>query len=302
MRAIEFSEYGSPEVLHVAEREAPKPRRGQVQIKVAAAGTNPADYKWRSGFLSSMVKLALPYVTGYDVAGTVSDVGPDVTGLKVGDRVVASVYNGYAEFAVADEKACAVLPDDFDFIQAAALPCPALTGVQALEVGVAPRKGNVILVTGATGGVGQWAVHAALKKGCQVIAAVRQDYFMPAMMLGAFPVIQLGAEPTDDLPKFNAVVDTVGGPLVAKLCRHVAPGGKIVCISNDPVDPEGLPVTPQGFNYDPVDGERLSRIVAAVASGAVKVPVAHCLPFDRAAEAHRLLESGAVGGRIVLTP
>src|SRR3954469_23959414 len=129
MKAIRFDRHGAPDVLELVEIDTPQPGPGQVQIRVHAAGVNPADYKWRNGFNLRYMPLPLPHIPGYDVAGIVSGVGQGVTAFAPGDWVVATVNEAYAEVAVAEATACAKLPDQVDFVQAAALPCSALTGM-----------------------------------------------------------------------------------------------------------------------------------------------------------------------------
>jgi NADPH2:quinone reductase len=300
MRVIQFDEYGPPDVLHLGERDAPIPGPGQIQIKVAAIGVNPADFKRRQGMFRVRVPVELPYVVGYDVAGIVSAVGQGVTSFRLNDRVVASVRSAYAEFAVADVKSCASLPDGFDFVTAASLPCAALTGVQMIEDAVRPREGQLVLITGATGAVGRFATHAAVELGAKVVAAVRPAYFAEAKQLGAHEVLSLEGSEPKGLP-FDHVADTVGGPAAAKLCRHLAPGGSIITVSTTPIDPTGLSATPTFFAYR-AEGSRLARLLEEVAAGAIDMPIARRLPLTSAAEAHRLMESGGLRGKIILEP
>ncbi len=302
MKAIEFDDYGPPEVLHIADVETPEAGPGQVQLRVAAASVNPADVKWRSGALRSFssVALTLPHIVGYDVSGTVLSAGPGVNRFRPGDRIVTALPKaGYAEVAVAEEAACAHLPDDVDFVQAAALPCAALTGVQMVERAIAPHRGETILITGATGAVGRFALAAALDMGTRVIAAVRPAYVDEALQLGAHQVILLDG--SADAPQVDHVADTVGGPEVASLCRNVKPGGKIVTVSTTPIDPQGLPSPVEFFAYTR-EGERLARIVEDIARGKCSMPVVRRFPLASAAAAHRLMEAGGVGGKIVLEP
>jgi NADPH2:quinone reductase len=300
MRVIQFDTYGAPEVLHLAEVDTPNAGSDQIQVRVAAAGVNPADFKWREGMFRERVPLRLPHVVGYDVAGTVNAVGPGVTSFQLRDRVVGSVRSGYAEFAIADEKACAHVPDGFDLATAASLPCAGLTGVQMIEDGVGLRKGQTVLITGATGAVGRFAVHAALALGARVVAAVRPTYFDEARRLGAHEVISLEGGNRAVL-SFDHVADTVGGPDVAKLCRYIAPGGSIITVSTTPIDPTGLSAKPTFFAYR-TDGARLRQIIEEVAAGDITMPIARRLPLASAAEAHRLMERGGLGGKIILEP
>jgi NADPH2:quinone reductase len=300
VRVMQFDEYGAPDVLCLAEADAPNPASGQIQIRVAAIGVNPADFKWRQGMFRERVPLKLPHVVGYDVAGLVSAVGEGVTSFQLEDRVVASVRSAYAEFAVANVRASAHLPDGYDFVTAASLPCAALTGVQMIEDGVRPRRAQSVLITGATGAVGRFAVHAAVGLGARVIAAVRPTYFEAARRLGAHDVVSLEGEGREDLT-FDHVADTVGGPAVANLCRHLAPGGSIITVSTTPIDPTGLSAIPTFFAYR-TEGSGLGRILAEVASGEIEMPIARCLPLTSASAAHCLMESGGLGGKIILVP
>ncbi len=299
MRVMQFNEYGGPEVLHLAEADVPLPGAGQIQIQVAAIGVNPADFKWRQGMFRERVTLRLPHVVGYDVAGIVSAIGPGVTSFQVKDRVAATLRAAYAEFAVADTKACARLPQDFDFVTAASLPCAALTGVQMIEEGVSPRQAQTLLLTGATGAVGRFALQAALKLGAHVVAAVRPKYFDEALRLGAHETIDL----EDGHPHlcFDHVADTVGGPAVARLCRQLVPGGSIMTVATTAIDPAGLPATPTFFAYR-ADGSRLERILQQVAAGELEMPIAERLPLTSAAVAHSLMEQGGLRGKIILEP
>jgi len=298
MKAIQFERHGPPEVMELVELETPAPGAGQIQIRVAAAGVNPADYKWRNGFNLRYYPLPLPHVPGYDVAGEVSAIGDGASGFAVGDRVAATVNGAYAEYAVADAAACAAIPDGVDFAQAAALPCPALTGVEMMEEGVAPSEGQTVLVTGATGGVGRFAALAARRLGTRVIVAVRDEYAEEARSLGFREVISFDEALPDDL-SFDHVADTVGGERVARLCSKLAAGGRIITVATTPIESAGLPAEPKVFGYHP-DGERLGRILKDIATGDMVMPIAKTMPLVSAAQAHEVMEQGGVGGRIVL--
>jgi NADPH:quinone reductase len=300
MRVIQFDSYGTPDVLYLAEVDTPTATAGQIRLQVAAVGVNPADFKWRQGMFREIVPLQLPHVVGYDVAGIVDAVGPGVSLFHKGDRVVATVRAGYAEFALADETAVTRLPAGIDFATAASLPCAALTGVQLIEDGVRPRKRQTVLITGVTGAVGRFALHAALALEAHVVAAVRPTYFDEARKLGAHDVIAIGDKNTSDL-SFDYVADTVGGTDVARLCRHLSPGGTITTVSTTPIDPTGLSATPTFFSYH-MDAARLGQLIDDVATGKIVMPIARRLPFASVCEAHRLLESGGLRGKIILEP
>jgi NADPH:quinone reductase-like Zn-dependent oxidoreductase len=307
MRAMQFAEFGPPEVLQLTEVPKPAPTPGMVVLRVRASGINPADYKWRSGWVNASVPdmpVRLPQIPGYDVAGTVEAVGEGVTGIAIGDRIVAMLdhvgKSGYAEFAAVLADHAVPIPDAMDFVTAAALPCAGLTGVQLIEDFIKPTAGQTILVTGAVGSCGRFAVYAAIGLGARVVAAVRASAAAEAKALGASEVIVLGEEDWTAAP-FDHVADTVGGKEVAKLCRHVRPGGSIGTVATTPIDPQGLPSAPSFFavHNDPA---RLSALARDVAAGKLLVPIAKILPLEAAAQAHRLLEAGGVGGKLILQP
>ena len=306
MRAIGLVEFGAPEVLHPIELPKPEAGPGMVLIRVKASGLNPADYKWRNGMITAMLPdlhLSFPHVLGYDIAGTVEEIGAGVTGIAPGARVVAMLDHiqkgGYAEYAAVPAEHAVPIPEKMDFATAAALPCAGLTGVQLVEEFIQPKAGETVLITGALGGCGRFAVFAALGLGARVISAVRASHVAEAKALGASQVIVLGEDWTG--APFDHVADTVGGPEVAKLCRHVKPDGLIRTVATTPIDPEGLPSAPVfvAVHNDPA---RLGALARSVAAGELPVPIAKRLKLEDAAQAHRLLEAGGVGGKLILEP
>jgi NADPH:quinone reductase-like Zn-dependent oxidoreductase len=304
MRAVVFDQYGGPEVLHPAEVPDPVAGPGQLLVKIAAAAVNPADYKWRSGMFAQMVPLQLPHIVGYDVAGSVLAVGDGVTGFAVGDRVAAMLNavtkGGYAQMVALDAATAARLPDGLDFARAAAVPCACLTGAQAIDEAIQPTAGQTVLVTGATGSVGLVGMLTAIRRGARVIAAVRPRHAEAARAHGAAEVIALGEEDWQGGP-FDHVLDTVGGDAVAKLCRHLKPGGRICTVSTTPIDPAGLAAQPQFFGVHP-DGQRLRALLEDVSAGRIPITIAKRLPLTEAAQAQRMVEAGGLSGKVILEP
>lgn len=301
MKAVIQQCYGPPDVLHLAEVAEPVAGPGEIKIAVAAAAINPADYKWRSGELRQYSELVFPQVLGYDVAGTVCAVGHRVTGFAVVDRVVGMVDHrrkgGYAEYAVVAPEACAQLPATLDIALAAAIPTPGLTGVQLIKEFICPQPGERVLITGACGAVGRFAVYAASQLGVHVVAGVRETQRQNATGMGVQEVIVIGEPYTG--AAFDHVADTVGGADVAALCRQVKPAGRIRTVATTPIDPASLPSVPE-FVALHADAQQLADLVSAVSGGAIPFTVARRLPPSRAAEAHRLMEMGGLPGKIVL--
>jgi NADPH2:quinone reductase len=301
MRVIEFSQYGPASVLQQADRPLPEPSSGQLRIKVHAVGVNPADTKWRSGMMQSFSPKTLPLVVGYDIAGVVDAIGPDVTGFAQGDRVFTALtmtMGGYAEYVLSDASWLARIPAELDFAAAATLPTPGLTGFQLIEEHVRPASGSLVLVTGATGAVGRLATFAAKRLGATVVAAVRASQRDEALAAGADHTIVLGEDDWSGVP-FDHVADTVGGNAAAKLCTHLAPNGTIHTVAMPPLSGEELPVPAQFVAVHP-DPAKLEEIGGLLAKVAFSLPIVRQLPLAEAAEAHSLVEAGGAGGKVVL--
>jgi NADPH:quinone reductase-like Zn-dependent oxidoreductase len=304
MRVVQFADYGPPDVLQLAEVATPDPRPGQVRIHVTASAVNPADYNWRSGMFREFLSVPLPHVLGYDVAGTVDALGEGVTGFQPGDRVVclldAMRKGGYAEYAVAEAAHVAKVAEGLSLELAATLPTAGLTGVQQILERVRPQPGETVLVTGAVGAVGRIALQTARQLGVRVVAAVRAQQRDLAVSLGASDVIVLGEATAPGL-QFDHVADTVGGEQVAALCRLLKPGGRIITVATTPIDPQGLAAKPEFIAVHP-DGPQLAALGEQVANGAISVAAPRILPLAEAAQAHRLVEAGGLGEKIVLRP
>jgi NADPH2:quinone reductase len=299
MKAIIFDTYGGPEVLRLAQVPDPVPQAGELLIRVRAVGVNPADGKWRAGYLHQFVPLTFPHLGGYDVAGEV--IGGE--GLAAGTRVCAMIdqfrTGAYAELTIAVPEQLAILPDGMDFATGAALPTPGLTAVQAIDDVLGVSAGHRVLVTGATGAVGRYCVRAAKEAGATVVAGVRDSQRGEAQALGADEVIVLGG--TYAGPPFDRIADTVGGEVVAPLCQAVKPDGRIVTLATTPIPADGVPVEIVFYGVHP-DSAQLSRVIGWAASGAVPVPIAAKLPLAEAAEGQRRVDAGGAGGKIILEP
>lgn len=304
MKVVQFSEYGAPEVLQVAEAPVPATPSGAVRVRVRAAAVNPADTKWRAGLFRTMSDIQLPHVVGYDIAGEIEAIGDGVGGLSLGDRVFAKLdpvtKGGYAEYVVLPASSAVPMPVELDFATAAAIPTAGLTGTQMIESYAQPEIGAVVLVTGAVGAVGRFAVLAARKRGLRVVGAVKPAQADEARALGVDDVLLLGA-PSWEGPAFDVVLDTIGGAAAGQLCRHLAPGGRIFTAATTPIEAPSLATTPV-FVMIQGDPARLADLARAVAAKEISIPIARRLPLDRAAEAHRLVEAGGTGGKVILEP
>jgi len=295
MRAAVVRTFGGPEAVEVVEREVPEPGAGQVRIKVAGATLNPVDLGVRGGFFGGAGKeLGL----GWDVAGTVDAVGAGGS-WSVGQRVVA-LYHGltkdlgtHAEYVVVDADAVAEAPVSVDAIHAATLPLNALTAVQALDL-LELVPGQSLLVAGAAGAVGGFAVQLASRQGVSVTGLARagDEEFVRSLGAAEFTTAPgAGA--------YDAVLDTA--VLGEAALEWVRDGGAYVGVR-----PGAHPGSVRGVRTGSVsvtaDGARLAELVGLVDEGVLTLRVAETYALDAVAEAHDRLEKGGVRGRLVLVP
>jgi NADPH:quinone reductase-like Zn-dependent oxidoreductase len=284
------------------EIEAPKPGPGEVLVRIHAAGVNPIDWKIRSGAMAKMFSTEFPAILGYDMAGTVQDAGEDVAGIVPGDRVFARTQRTYAEFTVAKADELAKVPEGLEPTTAAAIPVAATTGDQLIREQGGVQAGQSILLTGALGSVGRFALFTAIELGARVIAGVRRQQIDEALALGATAAIDSSDE--DEIARLgtlDAVCDLVGGPLASKLIGHIKPGGTYASAVGPPQDAALNPTVQVKAFGSHADAKAMARFAEAVRDGKLKLPIDLVLPLGEAATAHAKGEKGGIG-KIVLTP
>ena len=306
-RAALLAGYGEPDLFRIANVTVPPPGPGEVRIRVAGAAVNPVDIKARRGVLHEFVPLSFPAQIGGDVAGIVEAVGPGVTQFAVGDRVAGMLNpfadGAYASHVLAGQEALAKVPEALDLAEAAAAPTGVLTGTQLVENGIRPRPGDRVLIAGAAGSTGRAAVMAALDAGAEVYAAVRPAARSAIADLPVSGVI----DPADEAAlaaagPFDAVGDTIGGELTTRLFACLQPDGTFASIAVPPPQPPADATQRCCTLTVTFDRARLERFYREWAAGRRQVPIAQRLPLERVADAHRLMEQGSVGGKIILTP
>lgn len=302
MKAIRVHEFGPPGQLICDEIEEPLAGPGEIVIAVAAAGVNPADYKFRSGLLAAAISK-LPFVPGMDVAGRVAAVGEGVEGWQVGDRVAAMLYmmgnGGYQEKVAVPADWCARIPAELDDATAGSLPTPVTTAIEWIDEGVMPEPGTRVLVTGAIGAVGLIACWAAKARGAHVTAGVRRSQVDRVKYADA--ILALDAEDVPPAGSFDCIADAIGGDTATRLLPSLKSGGVLSTVGTDPVtNPEGLDVTIVHFG-NRSDAKVLARAAEAVASGDLVLPAPMTMPLTEAARAHELMERGGAGKIVLLT-
>ncbi len=286
MRALQFSETGDAGVLHVADVPEPHAGSGEIRIAVRAVAVNPIDWKYRSG----MMEVPLPHTLGSDVAGVVDEVGEGVEDVAVGDAVFGSATAGAAEHAVVEH--WVRKPDDLSFEEAAGFVMATETATRALdEVGVG--DGTVLVIAGATGGVGGAAVQLAVARGARVIgtaSASNQDHLRS---LGAEAI---GHDAIGSITEaVDAGFDTAGKGAVRDLIALIGDPQKVVTIAD--FSDHGAKITTK-----PIAWHALGLAAELYEAGRFSQPVAQTFPLEDAAAAHRLSEDGHVRGKLILLP
>lgn len=312
MKAVRFHEYGDADVLRYEDVEVPVPAAGEVRVKVAATAFNPVDANIRAGFMQGPIPTTLPHTPGYDVAGTVDALGDGVDGVTVGDAVVGFLpmaENGAsAEYVIAPAEALTAAPASLPLADAAALPSVALTAQQALfELG-GLQAGQRVLIVGAGGAVGGYAVQLAKQAGVHVIATASPRSRDRITAAGADEVIDhtatsvtaAVAEPVDVLLNLAPIAPEDFVALVA----HVRDGGVVVSTTAWMPTPgdEGRGVRAETV-FVRSDAEQLAQLVALVDRGALRVDVAERVPLAELPKLHARAAAGELpGGKVIVVP
>ena len=307
IRAVRVHEYGGPGVLRLETVPQPVPGAGEVLLRVVGAAVNPVDAKGRAGAFGEFLPLQFPAQLGGDVSGVVEAVGPGVTGMAIGDRVMGMIdpfNNGaYAEKIIAYAAGLVPVPEAIDLADAAAMPMAALTGSQLIETGLKPQAGDRVLVTGAAGAVGRAAVYAAATAGAEVFAGVRRGREESIQDLPLAGIVDINdAASVEALAPFDGMADTVGGLTAERLARYVRPGAIMASVVSPPPVPDedyDVTVVPVWVAFD---APRLVAYAADVVAGRKQVPIAARFALADAPRAHALLEAGSLTGKVILAP
>jgi len=302
MKAIQIHSFGGPEVLKVEEVARPQVSSHDVLIKVYASGVNPIDWKAREGY----TKHSLPFIPGWDVSGVVEETGPDVKNFKKGDAVYSRPDmkgNGsYAEYVVSKDTELGHKPATIDHVTAAAIPLAGLTAWQGLFTHGKLRQGQRVLILGASGGVGSFAVQFAKWKGAYVIGTTSEQNLSFIRELGADEAIDYRKRGYENLiMHVDMVFDTIGGEAQKNTLRLLRPGGILVTTIKveDAAAFEKKGVRIMGMMGQPSQ-ENLEDIARLVDEGKVRPFIQKVFPLEKAADASRLSQEGHVRGKIVL--
>src|SRR5215217_9734913 len=300
MRALQYTEHGGPEVLSWGDAPTPHAEPGQIRIAVRAASVNPVDWKQVTGAMSGGHAMSGPAYLGFDAAGVVDEVGEGVTGVSVGDEVFGRGRNTQAEDAVLD--AWAAKAASVDWAVAAAAGVAGETSERTLRL-LDIDAGDTLFVDGGAGGVGAVAVQMALARGAKVIASASEANHDYLRELGATPVVygQGLAERVRAAAggPVDAVLDVAGKTPIEELISLAPEPSQVVTIANYTAGHAGARVTGGGADSQPMQALALVADLLAQNQLVIKVQT---FPFDRAAEAYRISQSGHVRGKLVLVP
>jgi NADPH:quinone reductase-like Zn-dependent oxidoreductase len=314
MKAIVHTKYGSPDVLQLVEVENPAPKADEVLVKVVATAVNQADNHLLSGMLRFSTGLLKPkhQIPGSDIAGYVEAVGQNVTQFQAGDEVFGDISShgrgGFAEYVAVPESALALKPANISFAQAAAVPMTAVTALQGLRDKGNIRPGQQVLINGASGGVGTFAVQIAKALGGEVTAVVSTRKTAMVRAIGAAHVIDYTQEDfTQNGQQYDLIFDTVGNRSVSDYKRALQPQGVFVTSAFLP----GLVF--QGPWLTMTGQQKMSNMMAKpnkadlvflaelLEAGKIVPVIDRCYQLSEAAEALRYLGKGHANGKVVIT-
>jgi NADPH:quinone reductase-like Zn-dependent oxidoreductase len=296
MRAVQFNEFGGPEVLGVVEIPEPHAGPSEVRVVVSACGVNPVDWKVREGRMGG----DLPMRMGLEVAGVVDEVGDEVTDVTAGDRVFGPTSGGAADFAVLAN--WAHVPATLDFAEAAALPVAVETAVRSLDL-LEVAAGQTLLINGGAGAVGTVATQFAIDRGARVIVTASERNADRLRGYGA-EVTGYGDGLSDRVRALapdgiDRVLDMGPGGALAELVELTGDPQHVLTIS-DMQDAASAGVRTSGGPTSVRRWDALDHAATLIEQGKLTVPVQQTFPLEQVADAERLSQAGHLSGKLVL--
>lgn len=318
MKAVVFSNYGSADVLQLVEREKPAVGEQEVLVKIVAASVNPLDWR-RMRAAPFLVRLSEGLFKpkngriGADIAGTVEAVGKGVTAFKPGDAVFGDIgTGGFAEYAVAPAKYLVRKPETISFAEAAAIPVAGLTALQGLRGKTTVQAGQQVVVNGASGGVGTYAVQIAKALGAEVTAVCSTRNLDMVRALGADHVVDYTREDfTQNGRSYDLIYDAIGNKSVGAYNRALKPNGKAIVAGFTTLGRMFAVMAASGLNRK-LAGKTISSLLAHIvqddlqflaemmAAGQVRSVIDRYYPLDEVAEALRYAETKRARGKIII--
>ncbi|WP_445165834.1 NADP-dependent oxidoreductase [Mycolicibacterium sp. Dal123E01] len=310
MKAALYHRYGDSDVLQYGDIERPTPGAGQVLVRVAGTSFNPVDAGIRGGYLSDVFPVTFPHVPGIDVAGTIAELGDGVSGWQIGDAVIGLLpmvaRGAAAEYVLAPAEVLAAAPKSLPLADSAALPTVGLTALQALFDVAGLTAGQTILINGAGGAVGGYAIQLAKQAGAAVTATTKAAGADRLREYGADHLIDYldySAAPLVDGGPFDVVLNLVGTApeQTEALAGVVVEGGFYVgTMTSGPETPQRGLRSQRVFVLS--DATQLTRLVTLVDAGQLRIDVADRRPLSEIAAVHADADAGRLPGKTILTP
>jgi NADPH:quinone reductase-like Zn-dependent oxidoreductase len=303
MRVIQVYRYGGPEQLKLEQKPRPEPQAGEVLVRAHAAGVNQIDWKIRQGLMKDFQPMMFPYIPGIEVAGVVEDVGPGVTAFEIGQAVFGQSARGaYAEYITESVEALALKPEILSFAEAATVPVGATTAWRALFDHGGLTSGQRVLIQGAAGGVGLFAVQLAKWKGAQVIGTTSTANLDFVRELGADTVVDYTTTPVESvIQDVDLVLDGVGGETLISSLAATRRGGTLISIAGLPPQEEALARGVRAaFIRNQYSRELLLTLTRLIDEGRLKVTAGKTFSMSEVQLAHEYSRGGHGRGRIVL--
>jgi NADPH:quinone reductase-like Zn-dependent oxidoreductase len=302
-RALRIHAYGGSEVVHIDHIGEPKATAGEVIVRVRAAGVNSLDWKIRDGLVRDAFPLALPATLGIELAGDVIAIGTDVTPFAIGDRVMGALggLGAYADQVAIATSKLALIPAEVDDVHAAAIPVAALSAWQSLFGAGELKRGQTVLIHGAAGGVGSFAVQFARRMGAHVVCTAQGVNAGYLRGLGANEVIDYRASAFwESAGNIDLVLDLVGGATLDHSWQVLAASGRIVSTAAPDITAR-TPIGKRGvwFQMRP-DSEKLAEIASMVARGDLKVEISEIAELTDAPAVIERNKTGHGPGKTVI--
>jgi len=320
MKAAIYTSYGPPDVVHIADVEKPAPKDDEVLIKIRAASVNPLDWRLMKGkpravgIMARLLKMPIGR-PGVDFAGEVEAVGSKVTQFKPGDPVFGGCRGAFAEYATTREKSIVTKPDSITFEQAASINVAGLTALQGLRDKGKLQAGQKVLVNGAAGGVGTFAIQIAKSFGAEVTGVCSARNLEMVKSIGADTVIDYTKKDFTNLPqRYDLILECVGNKSFSACRRVLNPNGKLVLVGG-PHDPStigllALPIKALGsslFSDRKVvmfiaksSQDDLTLLGELIATGKLEPVIDRCYSFNEVPDAVRHVEEGHAQGKVII--
>ena len=301
MKAIQFSQYGSADVLEIKEVKKPNIQSGQILVQVKAFGINPIDWKLRSGAMKNFIPLPLPFILGSEVSGIVTEIADGVQHIKVGDAVYGRTQHAYAEYVAMNADSTQIIPKFLNFAEAASLPSGSQVAYSALKTVGNIQKNQKVLIHAGAGGVGTTAIQIAKSFGAHVTTTVSTRNINLAKQLGADEVVDYSKIKTSELDKdFDLILDSIGGQTQIDSWDLLNENGTLVSLVSDE-SAQFSPSQKKKFNFmRGVQSNATTEVHQLIEARKIKPTIDQVFDFNNVKEAHIKSESGHLSGKLIV--